>query len=248
VKAVVFRVETGGGSSLAADVIWREAALTARVKPLVVSMGSRAASGGYYAAVAGREVFANRSTVTGSIGIFYGKVDASGLLDRIGVSLATSRTAPRADAESLFRPFTDDEHEVLAGKVKQFYDLFIGRVSEGRRMTPEAVHAVAQGRVWTGRQAAERGLVDRVGGYRAALERARVLGGLPDDAPIFELPEVPKTLFDRALALVGAPKLEASDATFLPPPVLDTARALLPLTYLSFERPMARLEWLFVEP
>jgi len=126
--------------------------------------------------------------------------------------------------------------------------LFIGRVSEGRRMTPEAVHAVAQGRVWTGRQAAERGLVDRVGGYRAALERARALGGLPDDAPIVELPELPKTLFDRALALAGAPKLEASDAAFLPPPVLDTARALLPLTYLSFDRPMARLEWLFVEP
>ncbi|HVY47981.1 MAG TPA: S49 family peptidase, partial [Minicystis sp.] len=153
VKAVVFRVETGGGSSLAADVILREAMLLARQKPLIVSMGSHAASGGYYASVAAREIFANPMTVTGSIGIFYGKVDAAQLLDKVGVRMELFRSAPRADAESYFRPFTDDERRELGHKVKQFYDLFVGRVSEGRHMAPERVDAVARGKVWSGRQA-----------------------------------------------------------------------------------------------
>lgn len=248
VKAVLFRIETGGGSSLAADVILREAALTAKAKPLIVSMGSKAASGGYYAAVAGREIFANRATLTGSIGIFYGKVDFVGLLTKLGVSMAMNRVEPRADAESLFRPFTDDEHVVLGRKVKQFYDLFVGRVAEGRHLTPEAVHAVAQGHVWTGEQAATRGLVDRIGGLRQALARARYLGGLPEDAPLLELPEIKKTVFDRALDMVGLPKLQAAELSWLPPPVVEAARALVPLTFLGTEKPMARLEWLFTDP
>lgn len=248
VKAVVFRVETGGGSSLAADVILREVALTAKAKPLVVSMGSKAASGGYYVSVAAREIFANRSTLTGSIGIFYGKVDFEGLLAKLGVAMVTNRAEPRADAESLFRPFTDDEHEVLGRKVKQFYDLFVGRVAEGRKMSPEAVHAVAQGHVWTGRQAAERGLVDRVGGFRLAFERARELGGVSDEVPLLELPEVKKTLVDRALEAAGVPKLQAADAAWIPPPVVEVARALVPLALLGGDRPLARIEWLFAEP
>ena len=248
VKAVVFRIETGGGSSLAADVILREAALTAKVKPLVVSMGSKAASGGYYVAVASRDIFANRATLTGSIGIFYGKVDFVGLLDKLGISMAMHRAEPRADAESLFRPFTDDEHVLLGRKVKQFYDLFVGRVAEGRHLTPEAVHAVAQGHVWTGDQAASRALVDRIGGIRQALARARALAGLPRDAPILELPELKKTLFDTALDWVGVPKLQASDMSWLPLPIIEAARALVPLTLLGMEKPMARLEWMLTEP
>jgi len=248
VKAVVFRIETGGGSSLAADVILREAWLTAKAKPLIVSMGSRAASGGYYAAVAGREIFANQATLTGSIGIFYGKVDFVGLLDKLGIAMAMYRAEPRADAESLFRAFTDEEHLLLGRKVKQFYDLFVGRVAEGRRMTPDAVHAVAQGQVWTGTQAASRGLVDKVGGIRQAMARARELGGLPDDAPVVDFPETKKTVFDRALEWAGVPKLQAADLAWMPPPVVDAARALVPLTLLGLEKPMARLEWMLTEP
>src|SRR5262249_24492128 len=147
-------------------------------KPLVVSMGSAAASGGYYASVAGTKIFADPATVTGSIGIFYGKVDVSGLLEKVGVHVETIRSAPRADAESLFRSFTDDERKELGVKVKQFYDLFVARVSEGRHMTPEAVDAIARGKVWTGSQALERGLVDKLGGLRQAIAEARVMGGL----------------------------------------------------------------------
>lgn len=250
VKAVVFRIETGGGSSLAADVILREAQLTAKVKPLIVSMGSRAASGGYYASVAGNSILANRATVTGSIGIFYGKVDVVQLLDKIGVQTQSLRTAPRADAESLFRPFTDAERVELGRKVKQFYDLFIGRVAEGRKMSPEEVHAIAQGKVWTGDQARARGLVDRIGGMRQALALARELGGLPDDAPIIELPERDRSLLELALELVGVPSLkgETFAAGWVPPPVMDVARALAPFMVYEPFRPLARMDVLITEP
>ncbi|MEZ4445852.1 MAG: signal peptide peptidase SppA [Polyangiaceae bacterium] len=250
VKAVVFRIETGGGSSLAADVILREATLTAKVKPLIVSMGSRAASGGYYASVAAAEIFANRATVTGSIGIFYGKVDVVGLLDKIGIQSVALRTAPRADAESFFRPFTDEEHAELGRKVKQFYDLFVGRVAEGRKMPPAEVHAVAQGKVWTGDQARTRGLVDRIGGLRQALARARALGDLPADSPIVELPEKDKSLLELALELVGVPSLksEALPVGWVPPPVLVIARALAPFMIYEPERPLALMDVVITEP
>ncbi|MBL8740631.1 MAG: signal peptide peptidase SppA, partial [Myxococcales bacterium] len=203
IKAVVFRMETGGGSSLAADVIWREAQLLAKKKPVVVSMGSVAASGGYYASMGGGTVYANRSTVTGSIGIFYGKVDVTGLMQKLGVGTDAARSTPRADAETLFRPFSDEEREVLTGKVKQFYDLFVGRVAEGRHMTAAEVDAVGRGRVWTGRQAKEKKLVDRVGGMREAFEEAKSLAHLPDDVAVIELPEEDDSLLGFLLKQIG---------------------------------------------
>jgi protease-4 len=242
VKAVVFRIETGGGSSLAADVILREAQLTAKVKPLLVSMGTSAASGGYYAAVGGREIFANRATVTGSIGIFYGKVDVVGLLDKLGVKMDQYRTAPRADAESFFRPFTDDEKRVLGVKVKQFYDVFVARVSEGRHMTPAAVDAVARGKVWTGQQALERGLVDKLGGLREALDEARRLGHLSADSPIAEWPEEDDSILGFLLNLVGF-KISAGElAGSLPSALLPFAQILSPFLVLEPNRPMAHAE------
>lgn len=249
IQAVVFRVETPGGSSLASDLILRELTLTAKKKPVVVSMGAKAASGGYYASVAGGEIFANRTTMTGSIGIFYGKVDVSGLLDKLGVRTVGLETAPRADAESLFRPFTDDERTELGKKVKQFYDLFVGRVAEGRSMSAAEVHAVAQGKVWTGKQALEHRLVDHIGGLRQALARARRLAKLPADAPIVELPDETPTLFERALEYAGVPTLGAeAGAQWMPPPMLETARALAPFVVLESHKPLALMEWAIPEP
>jgi protease IV len=250
VKSVVFRVETGGGSSLAADVILREAILTARVKPLIVSMGSSAASGGYYAAVGAREIFANRTTITGSIGIFYGKVDVTGLLDKLGVHVEQYRSSPRADAESFYRPFTDSEHVELGVKVKQFYDTFIARVAEGRKMTPEAVDAVARGKVWTGAQALPIGLVDRLGGLREALEEARRLGNLPADAPFTESPDEDDSLLGVVLKLVGISSvgMNPAAAMALPPAFLDIARALAPFLVFESQKPLARAEFVESEP
>lgn len=243
VKAVVLRVETGGGSSLAADVILRELQLTAKKKPVVVSMGSAAASGGYYVAVGAPTIFANRTTVTGSIGIFFGKVDTSGLLAKLGVASEGISSAPRAEAESLFRPFTDDERVVLADKVKQLYDLFVGRVAEGRKLTPDQVDAVARGRVWSGRQAKDKGLVDRVGGLREALEEVRRVADLPEDTAIVELPEEDDSLLGFLLDLVGLHVQAGPGMTaFVPPAMLEVARALAPYMVYDSSVPLARVE------
>jgi len=242
IKAVVFRIETGGGSSLAADVILREAELTAKRKPFVVSMGSAAASGGYYAAVGGGSIWANRTTITGSIGIFYGKIDVSRLLSTLGVGTDAFRTAPRADAESFFRPFTEDEREELGHKVKQFYDLFVARVATGRHMRPDAVDAIARGKVWMGAQAKPLGLVDHVGGLREAMEEARTLADLPEDVRVIELPEEDDSLLGFILSLVGISDNTAPISFILPPQMIDMVRALAPFLVYDGTRPLARAD------
>lgn len=242
IKAVVFRIETGGGSSLAADVILREAQLLAKKKPLIVSMGSVAASGGYYVSVGGGSIYALRTTLTGSIGIFYGKIDVTGLMDKLGVGSDAYRSSPRADVESFFRPFSDDERVELTRKVKQFYDLFVGRVAEGRHMKPEEVDAIGRGHVWSGAQAKERRLVDKIGGMREALEEARSLADLPEDTLIVELPEEDDSLLGFLLKLVGLSVQAQGPQMFIPPPLLDVARALAPFTIYDGTQPLARAE------
>ncbi len=241
VAAVVLRIESGGGSAMAADVMWRQVQLTARVKPVVVSMGSAAASGGYYIATPATRVFANPLTITGSIGIFYGKADVAELLRKIGVTVEVYKTAPRADAESIFRPFTDEERTELEHKVAQFYDMFLSRVAEGRHLEKAAVDAVGQGRVWTGEQAFSRKLVDEIGGLRQALAEARRLGNLPESAPIVELPPPEGSLLGKLLGIEG---VSADSKLILPPAVMDLARALAPFAFYPADRPLARLELL----
>ncbi|PIE06203.1 MAG: signal peptide peptidase SppA [Sorangium cellulosum] len=198
VGAVLLRVESPGGSSMASDVIWREVALTAKIKPVVVSMGGVAASGGYYVAAPGTKIYATPFTVTGSIGIFYGKADVAQLLQKIGVNINTIKTSPNADAESIYQPFTPEQIELLGAKVKQFYDVFIDRVGKGRKMSPDRVDRVARGRVWIGRKATEVGLVDEVGGIRQAIDAALASAGLPQNTPIVEFPPEPFSLVGLA--------------------------------------------------
>ncbi len=246
IRAVVLRIESPGGSSMAADVMWRELELLAKKKPLVVSMGSVAASGGYYIAAPAKEIFAEPLTITGSIGIFYGKADISGLLSKIGVTIDTYKTAPRADAESFFRPFTDEERVALTLKIHQFYDVFLDRVSRGRHMTKAQVDAVGEGRVWTGQEALDRKLVDEMGGLREALAAARKFSGLPYDAPIDLEPPPDKSLIEKAIEVVaGSQAMMTLDA--LPIQVREIARALAPMTLLDGDIPMARLEWVSTE-
>jgi protease-4 len=247
IKAVVVRVESPGGSSMAADVMWRELKLLAEKKPTVVSMGSVAASGGYYVATAAKTIYALPLTVTGSIGIFYGKADISGLLGKLGVTTETYKTTSRADAESLFRPFTEDEKRELSHKVSQFYDVFLSRVSEGRHMTKEQVDAVGQGRVWTGQQAVERKLVDKMGGMREALDDVRKQANLPSDAPVVEYPIVNPTLFERALELAGISHAGNVTIAGLPVPIKDVVRAVAPMAVYKGDIPLARMEWSPIE-
>jgi protease IV len=239
VAAVVLRVESPGGSSLAADVIWRAVERTNEVKPVVVSMGGLAASGGYYLSVPSRRIFANPSTLTGSIGVYYGKADASELLQRVGVNIEVYKTTPRADADAVYRPFTAEEREAFQDKLEQSYDLFLTRVAAGREMKKEKVDEVAQGRVWTGSQAQARGLVDEIGGLRQALGHARALAGLPEHAPIVELPERQSSLLGALLGIEGMSERQAQG---LPTELLDMARALAPFTIHAGDQPLMRLE------
>jgi protease IV len=248
VRSVVLRIESPGGSSLASDVMWRELMLLAKRKPLIVSMGTVAASGGYYVASASRNIYALPLTVTGSIGIFYGKADVSGLLAKIGVTTDTYKTAPRADAESMFRGFTPDEQHALEHKVDQFYDTFLERVSAGRGMAKADIDAVGRGRVWLGQQAIERHLVDHLGGLREALDAARGAAHLPADAPIEELPRESRSLLQWALDSVGVSVEErvAGAVGQLPPAIANLARALAPLAIYRDDEPLARIEYVDV--
>jgi protease IV len=249
VKAVVVRIESPGGSTTAADVIWRQLELTAKRKPVIVSMGGYAASGGYYIAAPGTRVYANASTLTGSIGVFYGKADASALLDRLGIDVEVYKTADHADADGFYRPFSETERRELEGSLRAFYDLFLDRVATGRKMTKSSVDRVGQGRVWTGEQARENGLVDEVGGLRQALAHARKLAGLPSDAPIVELPQFERSFLAQVL---GVPGIQASAAPalgeLLPPSTRHLASAIAPFLIYPSREPLMRLDLVLVEP
>jgi protease-4 len=244
VSSVVLRIESPGGSSMASDVIWREVALTAKVKPVVVSMGGVAASGGYYVAVPGKTIYATPFTVTGSIGIFYGKADVAELLKKVGVKVDVIRSAPRADAESIYRPFTEDEISELKKKVKQFYDVFVDRVAQHRPLDAHEVDAVARGRVWMGRRAFQHRLVDKIGGLRQAVEEARILGELPDDAPIVQLPPPNFSLLALAAKMAHADGSSQSESlqAAIPKEVGRMLRTVAPFVVYSPDQPLALCE------
>ena len=185
VKAVVLRVDSPGGSVTASETIWREVCrIRAAGKPVVASMGSVAASGGYYVSMAADAIVANPGTITGSIGVVTGKLVARDLKERLGVGSDVVRTNTNADAWSVNSPFSPEQHAMVEAEADLIYDDFISRVAEGRSMSVEDVDAVARGRVWTGADAHQRGLVDELGGLRAAVRRAKVLAGLDVDAEV----------------------------------------------------------------
>ena len=261
-KGIVVRVESPGGSALASDVVWREVQLAAKAKPTVVSMGSVAASGGYYLSASATRIFANPMTITGSIGVFHGKADVSQLMRRVGVDVEVYKTTPHADGQSMFRPFTSDERERLQHSVNAFYDRFLERVSTGRNLKKADVDKVAQGRVWTGEQALEHGLVDELGGLRQALAYVKKRARLGDNPTIVELPRPPASLVSRLLGISGlsikteglptslAVSSDSSDSatstalaspSILPPEVKRIANALAPFVIHHSETPLARL-------
>jgi protease IV len=185
VSAIVLRVDSPGGSVTASETIWREVTRAReRGKPVVASMGAVAASGGYYASMGADAIVANPGTITGSIGVISGKLVVRHLKDRLGVGSDTVRTNANADAWSIDAPFTPQQRAHRETEVDLLYTDFVERVAEGRNLSTEAVDVVARGRVWTGADALERGLVDELGGFRTAVRRAKVLAGLDEDAEV----------------------------------------------------------------
>lgn len=249
IRAVVLRVNSPGGSAMASELMWREIVLTAREKPVIVSMGSVAASGGYYVAVPGMRVFATPQTVTGSIGVFYGKTDIGNLFKKLGISVDTIKTSPHADADSLTRPFTEEEVKRIGSSVKQSYDIFVDRVSKGRNMQPALVDRVARGRVWMGRSAMEHGLVDQMGGLREAVQAALDAVDLPDDTPLVQLPKERFSLIRLAGQLAQAQDLQPADLiqNSVPGEVGGVLRSLSPLLIYDPFEPLALTE-LVLEP
>ena len=185
VSAIVLRVDSPGGSVTASETIWREVTRAReRGKPVVASMGSVAASGGYYVAMSADAIVANPATITGSIGVFTGKLVVRDLKDRLGVASDSVRTNANADAWSIDAPFTPQQKAYREAEADLFYADFVERVAEGRNLTTDAVDAVARGRIWTGADALERGLIDELGGLRTAVRRAKVLAGLDEDTEV----------------------------------------------------------------
>ena len=186
IQAIVVRIDSPGGDGTASDLIWRELSRASKEKhkPVVASLGDVAASGGYYVAVAADEIFAEPSTITGSIGVFAGHFDASGLYAKLGLDFATTRRGASADLFSTSRALTDPERATLQAWVDAFYKTFVERVAAGRGLTAEQVDAIARGRVWSGQQALERKLVDRLGGFADAVARARELAGIAPGAEV----------------------------------------------------------------
>jgi protease-4 len=178
VKALVLRINSPGGSALASETIWREVSLTKKVKPVIVSMGSVAASGGYYIAAPADTIIASPTTITGSIGVFGLFFNGKGLANQLGVTIDTVKTNPMADIMTGSRAVTAQERDIIQMEIERIYDNFITRVAEGRKMSKADVDSIAQGRVWSGVDAKRLGLVDMYGGLETAIEIAAKKAGL----------------------------------------------------------------------
>ncbi|MGD9764520.1 MAG: signal peptide peptidase SppA [Candidatus Binatia bacterium] len=181
VSAIVFRVDSPGGSALAADLIWQAAHTAREAKPVIVSMSDVAASGGYYVAAPANRIIAAPGTMTGSIGVVFAKPNIRGLLGKAGINTALMERGSMASMLSVNASFTPPELKRVQAMMEQIYDLFLQRVAEGRSLEKEQVGEVARGRVWTGAQAVERGLVDELGGFFTAINAAKTAAGIPVD-------------------------------------------------------------------
>jgi protease-4 len=190
VKAIVLRVNSPGGNAIASDVIWREVELAAKVKPMVISMGNYAASGGYYISAAGTKIYASPTTISGSIGVF-GLIPNAGKLmeQKLGITTETVNTNENSDFPSIYRPMKVYEKEAMQTSIEKIYSDFVSKVARGRKMSFGNVDSIGQGRVWTGTSAKKIGLVDEMGGLKDAINGAAELAGI-DTYSVRELPEL----------------------------------------------------------
>lgn len=188
VKAVVLRVDSPGGSVIASDVMWREVQVTKGKKPVIVSMSDVAASGGYYISMGANGIVAQPGTITGSIGIFTGKFVTTGLYGKVGLSTESIKRGAFADMYTGSRKFTEIERKKIEDELQDAYAVFIGKVADGRSLDVATVDGIARGRVWTGADAKEIGLVDELGGLDKAIELAKAKAGLTGDPGVVVLP------------------------------------------------------------
>lgn len=225
VKAVVLRVNSPGGSAMASETILRELALIAEEKPVVVSMGSVAASGGYWISTAASRVFVQPNTITGSIGVFGLMPNVKTLANRHGVTFDTVRTGRYTGLFGITRPRTPQEMEVVQRLTDAIYDAFIERVSKARSLTPDSVRALADGRVWSGEYAVRIGLADSIGGFNDAIKSAVALAELEGDYGVVEFPR--RKTGAEALSAFLSPKPPPAAGRVLASEALKLGRELL---------------------
>ncbi len=251
IQAVVLRIDSPGGSALASDIIWREVMALRKIKPVIASMGGTAASGAYYVASAADEIFAEANTLTGSIGIYYGKADLSGLMEKIGVDAATFKRGAHSDAESWTRPYTPEERKRLKIQISSYYDMFRDRVVEGRGrgFNREIVDRLGRGRIWSGLDARYHLLVDRIGGYSNALNRARVLGRIPNDIRVFHYPGPKRNILMRLISSFRSMVSEPSpwEQMFSVMGMKRVLKSVVPFATADAGAPRARLPFAVVE-
>lgn len=226
VRAIIFRIDSPGGSAMASDLIWKAVRdAQAKGKKVVVSMSDYAASGGYYAACGADRIVSQPTTYTGSIGVFVLRPVVGGLLKKLGIGVVDLRRGAHADMLLSAEPLTPETRALVRRHVRGIYDLFVSRVAKGRKMSIEQVDAIGRGRVWTGAQALDNGLVDSLGGLRDAVVEAKILVGLDPDADVSLVPyPSPKSLaVQLAEALGGSVHARAGGALLgqLPAPVQD---------------------------
>jgi len=243
VGAIILRIDSPGGSALASELVSREVFATRGVKPILCSFSDLAASGGYFIAAGCDVIFAKPMSITGSIGIFYGKFDLSGLLAKVGITTDTYKRGKRADVESLYRPYSAEERSVLMDKLKYMYGRFVGAVAEGRGMKKDEVDNIGRGHVWSGTMAKDVKLVDRFGGLGDAIDEAKQRMGISKDTRVqlYELPNLPSSILGTLGKLIG---LRAETQTVAPtdlPVVRDLLRGVPGSVLVDPSKPQARL-------
>jgi len=241
VKAVVLRVNSPGGSAFSSDIIWREMEeLQAKGIPVVASFGDYAASGGYYIAAGADAIVSHPKTLTGSIGVFSMLPNVTELFeDKMGIHFDTIKTSPHAVSLTPFFDFSKEEAEVLQDWTDNLYQKFLKRVADGRGMSVDEVHEVAQGRVWTGASAMEKGLVDELGGLERAIELAVEKAELADDYKVISFPVIKKDVFEQLLMDLQKTNTVKLRAPSIETQMMDKINELKP--YLKYKEPMARL-------
>jgi len=251
IKAIVLRVDSPGGSSVASDVMWRELMITRDEKParpLVTSMSDLAASGGYYISVPGQVIVAQPGTLTGSIGIFAGKIVIDGALGKIGITTETVKSGKNSDIYSPFARFSPEQRTKVGDYMEGFYRNFVAKVADGRHTMPARIDAVGQGRVWTGAQAKERGLVDALGGLDTAVSIAKQRAHIPADEEVELVVYSPRRSFYEALTELGRSSSAFSSWGVLMNAAQRQAVAALIAPVTAFRRgePLALMPFTFV--
>jgi protease-4 len=250
IRAIVLRIDSPGGSAIASDVIWREIMLTRDKKPVIASMSDVAASGGYYIAMPAHAIVAQPSTLTGSIGVVLLRFVLDGTLKKLGVNIETVKQGAYADLFSPVRPFSPDERKRVGELMQATYDAFVEKAAAGRKTTPERIDAIAQGRVWTGRQAKDLGLVDELGGLNRALQLAKTHAKISADSDV-EIVVFPpkKSLFELLADPMG--RTDSSSAALSALIGGSNARSLeavtAPLRLFRRNEPLALMPHVFVK-